>query len=138
MLFTKQDRQMSKEIKTFLDYLTSQTGLSVESMASEIELALEQVVMKSKKYPEEAEIKVQIEPHSGDMEIYRVYHIVASDTEDINPEKEITIDDAEKIQIEAGMEADAKEGQSIYQALDIDLGRIAATQAKQLFKKIIH
>ena len=69
---------MSKEIKTFLDYLTSQTGLSAESMASEIEIALEQVVKKSKKYPEEAEIKVHIEPNSGDMEIYRVYHIVAN------------------------------------------------------------
>ncbi|MEC8882617.1 MAG: transcription termination factor NusA [Pseudomonadota bacterium] len=129
---------MSKEIKTFLDYLTSQTGLSAESMASEIELALEQVVIKSKKYPEEAEIKVHIEPDSGDMEIYRVYHIVANNTEDIHPEREISIDEAEKIQVEAGMKADAKEGQSIYQALDIDLGRIAATQAKQLFKKIIH
>ncbi len=127
---------MSKEIKTFLDYLTSQTGLSAESMAGEIESALEQVVVKSKKYPEEAQIKVHIEPSSGDLEIFRVYNIV--DTEVMNPDFEISIEEAERIQLEAGMQPDAKSGQSIYQALDIDLGRIAATQAKQLFKKIIH
>ena len=128
---------MSKEIKTFLDYLTSQTGLSAESMANEIAMALEQVVMKSRKYPEDAEIKVHIDPNNGDMEIFRVFHVVNNDKDDINSENEITTKEAEKIQIEAGMNADAKEGQSIYQALDIDLGRIAATQAKHLFKKII-
>lgn len=128
---------MSKEIKTFLDYLTSQTGLSAENMASEIAIALEQVVIKSKKYPEEAVIKVQIDPSTGDMEIFRVFYIVNNDKADIENECEITIAEAEKIQIEAGMEPNAEEGQSIYQALDIDLGRIAATQAKQLFKKII-
>ena len=127
---------MSKEIKTFLDYLTSQTGLSAESMAGEIELALEQVVVKSKKYPEEAQIKVHIDPSSGDMEIFRIFNIV--DTEITNPDNEISIEEAERIQLEAGMQPDAKAGQTIYQALDIDLGRIAATQAKQLFKKIIH
>ena len=129
---------MSKEIKTFLDYLTSQTGLSAESMASEIESALEQVVVKSKKYPEDAQIKVQIDPHSGDMEIFRVYNIVSNTAENINPDYELSIDEAEKMQLDAGMQPDATEGQSIYQDLDIDLGRIAATQAKQLFKKIIH
>lgn len=129
---------MSKEIKTFLDYLTSQTGLSAESMAAEIESALEQVVVKSKKYPEDAQIKVQIDPQSGDMEIFRVFNIVSNHQPEINPNYELSIDEAEKMQLEAGMQADATEGQSIYQDLDIDLGRIAATQAKQLFKKIIH
>ena len=130
---------MSKEIKTFLDYLTSQTGLSTEDMKCEIEVALEQVVIKSRKYPEDAQIKVHIDPDSGDLEIFRIYRIVKNDeSEDYNPNNQMTITEAEKVQIEAGMQADAEEGQSIYQALDIDLGRIAATQAKQLFKKIIH
>ncbi|HAV93476.1 MAG TPA: hypothetical protein DCW33_01250, partial [Proteobacteria bacterium] len=128
---------MSKEIKAFLDYLTSQTGFSAENMASEIEAALEQVVIKSKKYPEDALLKVQIDPNNGELEIFRIFHIVANDHEDINPDCEITIDEAERIQLEADMTPDAAAGQSIYQALDIDLGRIAATQAKQLFKKII-
>lgn len=128
---------MSKEIKAFLDYLTSQTGFSAENMASEIEAALEQVVIKSKKYPEDALLKVQIDPSSGELEIFRIFHIVTNDHKDINPHCEITIDEAERIQLEADMTPDAAAGQSIYQALDIDLGRIAATQAKQLFKKII-
>ena len=128
---------MSKEIKAFLDYLTSQTGFSAENMASEIEAALEQVVIKSKKYPEDALLKVQIDPNNGELEIFRIFHIVANDHKDINPDCEITIDEAERIQLEADMTPDAAAGQSIYQALDIDLGRIAATQAKQLFKKII-
>ena len=129
---------MSKEIKAFLDYLTSQTGLSAENMANEIEVALEQVVMKSKKYPEDAQIKVHIDASNGDLEIFRIFNIVNDSLDDINPNYEVTIKQAEKIQQDAGMNPEAKEGQSIYQALDIDLGRIAATQAKQLFKKIVH
>ena len=124
--------------QTFLDYLTSQTGLSIEAMAEEIATALEQVVVRTKQYPDEAEIKVQIDSSSGEMEIFRVFQIVEEKTETFNPENEITIADAEAMQVEAGMQPDAKAGQSIYQALDVDLGRIAATQAKQLFKKIIY
>ncbi|MAV28376.1 MAG: transcription termination/antitermination protein NusA [Legionellales bacterium] len=128
---------MSKEIKAFLDYLTTQTGFSAENMASEIESALEQVVIKSKKYPEDAMIKVQIDPSNGELEIFRVFYIVENDSETLNQHNEVTIQEAESIQKEAGMTPDAAAGQSLYQALDIDLGRIAATQAKQLFKKII-
>ena len=127
---------MSKEIKAFLDYLTTQTGFSAENMASEIESALEQVVIKSKKYPEDAMIKVQIDPSNGELEIFRVFYIVENDSETLNQHNEVTIQEAESIQKEAGMTPDAAAGQSLYQALDIDLGRIAATQAKQLFKKI--
>ena len=67
---------MSKEIKAFLDYLTSQTGFSAENMASEIEAALEQVVIKSKKYPEDALLKVQIDPSSGELEIFEFFTLL--------------------------------------------------------------
>ena len=123
---------MSHEIKTFLDYLTSQTGLSIEAMAEEIATALEQVVVRTKQYPDEAEIKVQIDSSSGEMEIFRVFQIVEEKTETFNPENEITIADAEAMQVEAGMQPDAKAGQSIYQALDVDLGQIAAMTSQAI------
>ena len=98
---------MSKEIKAFLDYLTTQTGFSAENMASEIESALEQVVIKSKKYPEDAMIKVQIDPSNGELEIFRVFYIVENDSETLNQHNEVTIQEAESIQKEAGMTPDA-------------------------------
>ena len=76
---------MSKEIKVFLDYLSSQTGMELADVAREMELALETVVAKNPQYEEEARIKVQIQPEDGQLEIYRIWKIVDDKQEVIHP-----------------------------------------------------
>lgn len=123
---------MSKEIKVFLDYLSSQTGLDIKVVAHEMELALETVVSKNQQYSEDTRIKVQIDPDNGDLEMYRIWTIIANDSESINPAYEIHLDDALKLS------AEASAGEEIFESLPIDgLGRIAAAQAKQLFHRIL-
>ena len=123
---------MSKEIKVFLDYLSSQTGMELADVAREMELALETVVAKNPQYEEEARIKVQIQPEDGQLEIYRIWKIVDDKQEVIHPAHEIRLEDALKLSTEAAVD------EEIFESLPIDgLGRIAAAQAKQLFHRIL-
>ena len=121
---------MSKDIKVFLDYLSSQTGLSIDDVARETEDALASVV--SKRYPEGTRIMVQIETDQGSLEIFRVWSIVADDKVDIDSTVEMPLQQALSLSPESAVD------EEIFESIPVEnLGRIVATQVKQHIYKII-
>ncbi len=121
---------MSKDIKVFLDYLSSQTGLSVDAVAIETEDALASVI--AKRYPEGTRIKVQIDSDQGTLEIFRVWTIVADDLDGIDIALDMPLQQALSLTPEAAV------GEEIFESIPVEnLGRIVATQVKQHIYKII-
>lgn len=121
---------MSKDIKVFLDYLSSQTGLPIDQVSRETEESLAGVV--EKKYPEGTRISVQIDEDHGTLEIYRVWTIVQDGDNDLDPAINMTLTDALSLSPEAAV------GEEIFESLPVEnLGRIVAAQAKQHIYKII-
>ena len=112
---------MSKDIKVFLDYLSSQTGLSVDAVAIETEDALASVI--AKRYPEGTRIKVQIDSDQGTLEIFRVWTIVADDLDGIDIALDMPLQQALSLTPEAAV------GEEIFESIPVEnLGRIVATQ----------
>lgn len=121
---------MSKDIKVFLDYLSSQTGLALDVVARETEEALASVV--AKRYPEGTRIKVQIDAQHGSLEIFRVWSIVPDDQDGIDTTLDMTLTHAQSLSPEVTV------GEEIFESIPVEnLGRIVATQVKQHIYKII-
>ena len=92
---------MSKDIKVFLDYLSSQTGMPIDQVSRETEESLAGVV--EKKYPEGTRISVQIDENHGTLEIYRVWTIVQDGDDDLDPAINMTLTDALTLSPEAAV-----------------------------------
>lgn len=105
-----------------LAQIESERGISKEIIMSAIEQAL--VSACRRKFPEEADLRADLDPLSGHASIYRVFTVV-DDVE--NDDAQLTLKEAKKQQsdIEVG-------GELIEDVTPDDFGRIAAQTAKQV------
>ncbi len=115
---------MSKEILYVADSIANEKGVKREDILSAIELALEMATRK--KYHDDVEIKVTIDPRTGDYTTVRSWTIVA-DEDFVFPEREILIETAQE------RNPQLKIGDIVQEEIPSEeFGRISAQAAKQV------
>lgn len=118
------------EIKEFLSaikQLADEKNLSEEIVISAVESALAAAYRKDYGRPGQA-IKIDLDTATSQMKVWRVFTVSEEDEEIVNPEAQLTIEQAKK------MKKDAKSGDEILEPLEVksDFGRVAAQTAKQV------
>ncbi|MCK9419480.1 MAG: transcription termination factor NusA [Nitrospirae bacterium] len=112
---------MSQELIHVIDQISKEKGISKEMVVEAVESAL--VSAAKKKYGAQR-IAVQIDPKRGDIIMYAYKKVVA---EVVNPEEEITLEEAQALYPDAQME-----GEVPLQVEFQGFGRIAAQTARQV------
>ncbi len=112
---------MSQELIHVIDQISKEKGISREMVVEAVESAL--VSAAKKKYGAQR-IAVQIDPKRGDIIMYAYKKVVA---EVMNPEEEITLEEAQTLYPDAQME-----GEVPLQVEFQGFGRIAAQTARQV------
>lgn len=107
--------------------LSDEKGLSEEVILEAVESALAAAYRKDYGKPGQV-IKVKINTQANEMKVARVYTVIENDEEQVNPEAQLTIDQAKKLK------KNAKAGDEIELPLEekTDFGRVAAQTAKQV------
>jgi len=112
---------MSQELIQVIDQISKEKGISKEMVIEAVESAL--VSAAKRKYGAQR-IAVQIDPKRGDINMFAYKKVVA---EVVNPEEEITLEDAQAVFPEAQLE-----GEVPFQVEFEGFGRIAAQTARQV------
>jgi N utilization substance protein A len=118
---------MSKDILLIVDSLSNEKGVEPGAIFEAIEAALAKVASKQY-YPEEVNVRVNIDRDSGDYKAYR-YWLVTTDTElaTTYPGKYVLLEKARE------EDPSLEEGDEIEEPVDnVEFGRIAAQEAKQV------
>jgi len=118
------------EIKEFLSaikQLADEKNLSEEIVISAVESALAAAYRKDYGRPGQA-IKVNLDTTTNQMKVWRVFVVTEDGEEIVNPEAQLTLEQAKKTK------KDAKPGDEILEPLEVksDFGRVAAQTAKQV------
>lgn len=120
---------MSRELIQIVEHMSKERGIPKESIIATLESALLSAVRK--KIGIEPEITVKIDVKTGDISVTRLRKVVDKITE---PEKEILLSDAQKIDSSKDIDDDIETPISFE---NFDFGRIAAQTAKQvLFHRV--
>lgn len=116
---------MGKEIKLVVGSIADEKGVDKSVIFEAIEEALATVA--EKRYPEEVDIRVAIDPKTGDYDTFRCWTVVADDAEMEEPGKQITLAKAKEI------DPDLDVGDVVEEEVESpEFGRIAVQQAKQV------
>lgn len=116
---------MSKDILLVVDSISNEKGVEKEVIFEAIEAALATVT--AKRYPEEVDIRVEIDRKTGDYESFRCWTVVENEHEEFSPEKEIVLSQAKELDPELEV------GDVIEEPVESEaFGRISAQQAKQV------
>jgi len=115
------------EFLSAIKMLSDEKGLSEEVILEAVESALAAAYRKDYGKPGQV-IKVKINPKANEMKVTRVYTVIENDEEQVNPEAQLTVDQAKKLK------KNAKAGDEIELPLEekADFGRVAAQTAKQV------
>lgn len=118
------------EIKEFLSaikQLADEKNLSEDIVISAVESALAAAYRKDYGRPGQA-IKISLDTATSKMQVWRVFIVAEEDEEIVNPEAQLTIEQAKK------MKKAVKPGDEILEELEVksDFGRVAAQTAKQV------
>lgn len=121
---------MAQQINPFIaaiDELCEEKGLEKEIVLETVEAALAAAYRKDYGRPKQI-IKAKMDPVTGEADMFRVYEVVESEEEAEEPEQQLTLDQALKINKKA------KVGEEVTIPLQkqSDFGRIAAQTAKQV------
>jgi N utilization substance protein A len=115
---------MSREMLLLVDALAMEKGVSKAIVLGALELALASATKK--RVHDEADVRVEIDPNSGDFEAFRRWLVVVDDLVE-NPEQQIALSEAQKqipdIQLDDYIEEELE---------PVDFGRIGAQAAKQV------
>lgn len=115
---------MNKEILLVVDAVSNEKGVAKEVIFEAIEIAL--ATATKKRYNNDVDIRVQIDPNDGSYDTFRRWEVVADDEMDM-PDRQTTLSAAqyeyEEIQVGEFTEE---------QVESIEFGRIAAQTAKQV------
>ncbi len=115
---------MSKEILLVVESVSNEKGVPASVIFEALELALATATKKG--YDDEAELRVEINRHTGSYETFRCWSVV-EDADLVNDEAELTVEQAQ------ARKAGAKVGDVIEEKIEsIEFGRIAAQTAKQV------
>jgi N utilization substance protein A len=116
---------MGKEILQVVESVSNEKGVPPGVIFEALESAL--AMATKKRYPEEAEVRVEIDRATGDYESFRLCTVVPDDIVMENPHAQIRLDDA------VDEKADAQPGDVIEEKVEsVEFGRIAAQTAKQV------
>jgi N utilization substance protein A len=116
---------MSKEIKLVVGSIADEKGVDKSVIFEAIEEALATVA--AKRYVEDVDIRVAIDPKTGDYDTFRCWTVVADDVEIEEPDKQITLSKAKEI------DPDLDIGDVVEEQVESpEFGRIAVQQAKQV------
>lgn len=121
---------MAQKISPFMaaiDELCEEKGLDKEVVLETVEAALAAAYRKEYGRPKQL-IRAEMDPATGEAEMYRVYDVVEEGEEVAEPEQQLTVSEAQKI------EKSAKAGEQVSVLLpkQSEFGRIAAQTAKQV------
>ena len=116
---------MSKEIKLVVGSIADEKGVDKSVIFEAIEEALATVA--AKRYVEDVDIRVAIDPKTGDYDTFRCWTVVADDAEIEEPDKQIALSKAKEI------DPDLDIGDVVEEQVESpEFGRIAVQQAKQV------
>jgi len=116
---------MSKEIKLVVDSIANEKGVDKSVIFEAIEQALATVA--ARRYSEEVDVRVAIDPETGDYDTFRFWTVVADDVEIEEPGKQIPLSKAKEI------DTDLDVGDVVEEQVDSpEFGRRAVEQAKQV------
>ncbi len=116
---------MSKEIKLVVDSIANEKGVDKSVIFEAIEQALATVA--ARRYTEEVDVRVAIDPETGDYDTFRFWTVMPDDLEIEEPGKQISLSKAKEIDDE--LEA----GDVVEEQVDSpEFGRRAVEQAKQV------
>jgi len=120
---------MSREILLLVDALSREKSVAKEVVFESLESALASATKK--RFPDEADVRVEIDRETGDYKSFRCWEVVDDETFE-TPDLHIKIEEAKK------RKPDIELGEFIEEPLEsIDFGRIGAQAAKQvIFQKI--
>lgn len=125
---TKEEPKMnSKEFLKAIELLKKEKGIDEDTIFSAMELALTSAYKKNFNSLENVEVKFDRE--KGEVKVYSYFTVVEFDEEEgIDPESEIDIEEAKKIdpEVQVGDKFNVKE------VTPKDFGRVAAATAKQV------
>jgi len=118
---------MSSLLLQIVDQMSREKGIEPQIIVSAIEDAL--LVAARKYYKSSEDLRSELNRETGQVEIYALKKVVPEVT---NPQKEISLEDAQKLDPKSQLESEVR----IHKPTDV-LGRIAAQTAKQvIFQKV--
>lgn len=116
---------MSREIKLVVDSIANEKGVDKSVIFEAIEQALATVA--AKRYDEDVDVRVAIDPETGDYDTFRFWTVLPDDAEIEEPGKQIPLSKAKEIDEELEI------GDVVEEQVDSpEFGRIAVQQAKQV------
>lgn len=116
---------MSKEILLVVESVSNEKGVPQEVIFDALELAL--ATATKKRYPDEVELRVEIDRESGEYDTFRRWRVLADDEESEMPEAELTLQEVADRNLNLGV------GEFFEEPVEsIEYGRIAAQTAKQV------
>ncbi len=117
---------MNKNILLMVDVVSNEKGVDKDLIFEALEAALASA--GKEQYGDESDLRVSIDPETGDYETYRRWTVLEDDSEDFEyPERQIKLSYAQK------EKSDAQPGDVIEHKVDsVDFGRIGAQKAKQV------
>ena len=121
---------MNKEILLIVESISNEKSMAKETIFRAIEIALETIA--AKRYNEEVDVRVDINRKTGDYETFRRWTVVDNATLIETPGKQLTLEQAQKIDPELEI------GDIVEEPIEsVQFGRIAAQQAKQVIMREI-
>ncbi len=115
---------MSREVLLVVDALAREKNVDKEVVFGALELALASATKK--RFHDDVDVRVSIDQTSGEYETFRRWEVISDELLEY-PERQISIEDAEKQKV------DAQVGDFIEQTLEpVEFGRIGAQAAKQV------
>src|SRR5207302_1667416 len=121
---------MASEIYTVIDELNREKGIDPQIVVSAVEDAI--VAATRKKEKSQEDLRAELDKDSGLIRVYAVKTIVPSDDDIEDPQTEISLEDAQKIDSQAEVSGEVRFLKSTE-----GLGRISAQIAKQIiFQKV--
>jgi N utilization substance protein A len=116
---------MSREIKLVVDSIANEKGVDKSVIFEAIEQALATVA--AKRYDEDVDVRVAIDPETGDYDTFRFWTVLPDDADIEEPGKQIPLSKAKEIDEELEI------GDVVEEQVDSpEFGRIAVQQAKQV------
>lgn len=116
---------MNKEILLVAEAVSNEKGVDKKVILEAIESAL--AMATKRKHGKNWDVRVSIDPETGDYQTFRVWTVVANDAEVENPDSELTLDEAKE------RKADIAVGETVEESIESEeFGRIDSQTAKQV------
>jgi N utilization substance protein A len=126
----REERDMNRDFIGALLQLNAEKGVPQEILIKTLEQAIESAYRRNADAPEN--VVVHVDPESGEISVAREYEVVATKEEIEDPEVQMFVADAQKIDPTTGVGGRVRIPENVTQA---QLGRIAAQTAGQVYRQ---